>query len=192
MSRPPPGPKVAAALVNGLRQRLLEEGVWPDVEADILAKAPELVPWLRDAEREEWVSLDGHLRIMELLEERFGADGLASRGRQRLQEARERGPLSPLLRSWVREYGTDPVALMRVVPHAWQAVTRDAGRMVLIDAKPGHVAFRVEGAPDELLRVRAWHTLLKGFGAELLSLSGNQGSFSVEPSDGGLSFEASW
>jgi hypothetical protein len=189
---PPPGPKIASSLVNALRRQLLESGAWAAIEADIRQGAPELVPWLSAAERDEWVPLDGHLRMMDILEERVGDGALASLGHQRLREATEQGPLAPLLRSWVREYGSDPVAFMRVLPHAWHAATRDAGRMVMIDAKPGRVAYRIEGAPASLLRTRSWHTLLAGFGAELLSMTKRQGSFSIVPSDEGLLVEASW
>jgi hypothetical protein len=185
-------PRISASLVNGVRRTLLEDGSWPAIEADIQARDPSLLPWLRDAERAEWASLDSYLRFMEILLDRFGSEALALLGRERMQKDLELGPLAPMLRSWVREYADDPAALLRVATHAWQAVTRGAGRMVVVDSGPNRIRFRVEDAPPELLEKRAWHVVLRGFGEQLLALSGRQGSFSVEPLDGSLSLEATW
>jgi hypothetical protein len=185
-------PRIAAPLVNGVRSQLIQDGRWPEIEAHVLGKDPELAPWLEQCERAEWTSLVSHLRFMEILLEHIGEEALESLGGGRFRDDMAIGPLAPVLRGWVREYRHDPAALMRVAPHAWQAVTRNAGRMVLVEILASAIRFRVEGPPNVVLTSRAWHILLRGYGAELLRQSGRQGSFSVEPSGGSLALEARW
>lgn len=187
-------PQIAAALVNGLRRDLIEDGTWERIEADVLARAAMLDEWLRAADDEEWVSLEGHLRFTEALREVIGDDALAERGAARLRQDVDVGPLAPLLRSWIRGFASDASELMRVAPHVYQAITRNAGRMVLVDSQPGRIRFAIQGAPPLLRELRGWHTLIEGFGRELLQLSGRRGSVSVGPdSDGSsLALEGVW
>lgn len=185
-------PQIAASLVNGVRRTLIEDGRWERIEGDVLERAPALGVWLADAERAEWVSLDGYLALFEALSAVLGDDALAALGATRLREDVDVGALARMLRAWLREFKTDAGALLRVAPHAWQASTRNAGRMIVADSAPGRMCFLVEDAPRILLERRAWHVFLEGFGSELLRQSGRQGSFSVRPDGTSLSFEGTW
>ncbi len=187
-------PQIAASLVNGLRRNLIEDGVWERIEANVLAREPMLDGWLRDADEEEWVSLEGHLRFTEALRQILGEEALAARGAARLREDVDVGPLAPLLRSWIRGFANDASELMRVAPHVYQAITRNAGRMVLVDSQKGHIRFAIQGGPPLLGELRGWPALIEGFGRELLQLSGRRGSVSVGPDDDGssLRLEALW
>ena len=171
-------PQIAASLVNGIRRTLIEDGRWERIEGDVLARAPALADWLAFAERAEWVSLDGHLTFLNALLGVLGRESLAA--------------LARMLRAWLREFRSDASALLRVAPHAWQAATRNAGRMVVVDSTPGHMSFRVESPPAAVLDRRGWHVFLEGFGSELLRQSGRQGSFSIAPDGGSLSLVATW
>lgn len=187
-------PQIAASIVNGTRRSLIEDGTWERIEPDVLARAPILSRWLRDAERAEWVSLEGYLLFMQALLDVLGRDALIELGSTRLRADIDVGALAPLLRGWIREFARDASELLRVAPHAWQAITKNAGRMVLADSGRGHIRFRVEGAPASLLALSGWHFLLSGFGAELLRRSGRHGSFSVGPAGDGSSLvlEGRW
>jgi hypothetical protein len=187
-------PQIAASLVNGLRRNLIEDGTWERVEADVLARAPMLERWLAETDRSEWVSLEGYLRFTQALLEVLGEDVLAARGASRLREDLDVGPLAPMLRGWIRGFATDTSELMRVAPHVWQAITRGAGRMVLVDSQKGRIAFAVRGGPPLLRELRGWHALIEGFAVELLRASGRQGSVSVGPDPDGasLALEAVW
>jgi len=185
-------PQIAASLVNGVRRTLIEDGRWERIEGDVLARAPALAMWLADAERAEWVSLDGYLAFLDELMCVLGDEALFTLGATRLREDIDIGALARLLRAWMREFASDASALLRVGPHAWSASTRNAGRMTVVDSRPGRMCFRVEGAPRMLLERRGWHLFLEGFGGELLRQSGRQGSFSIAPDGDSLSFEATW
>lgn len=187
-------PQIVASLVNGLRRNLIEDGTWERVEADVLARAPMLEAWLREAERSEWVSLEGHLRFTQALLEVLGEEALAARGAARMREDLDVGPLAPMLRSWIRGFAKDASELMRVAPHVYQAITRGAGRMVLVDSERGRIAFAIRGGPSLLRELRGWHALIEGFGSELLRASGRQGSVSVAPDGDGssLALEGVW
>lgn len=182
-------PQIAASVVNGVRRDLIEDGTWERIEPELLAKVASLAPWLEIADREDWVALDVYLELMEALRVLLGDAALAAYGKKRLRADVELGPLAPMLRGWIREYGRDPVALLRVAPHAWQAVMRNAGRMVLASSGPGRTHFSVHEAAPLLLRLRGWPVFLEGFGGALLSLSGRQGSLSVVPGEDGASLE---
>lgn len=185
-------PQIAASLVNGVRRTLIEDGRWERIEADVLARAPELAGWLTTAERAEWVSLERYLLFMDTLLGVLGKEALAALGATRLKEDVDVGALARMLRAWLREFRSDASALLRVAPHAWQAATRNAGRMVVVDSTPGHMSFRVESPPAAVLEGRGWHLFLEGFGGELLHQSGRQGSFSIRPDAGALSLSATW
>lgn len=187
-------PQIASSLVNGLRRDLIEDGTWERIEADVLARAPMLAEWLHEAERSEWVSLEGHLRFTHALLEVLGAETLAERGAARLRQDLDVGPLAPLLRGWMRGFAKDATELMRVAPYVYQAITRGAGRMVLIDSQEGRIRFAVQGGPALLRELRGWQVLIEGFGSELLRASGRQGSVSVRPDDDGasLALEGVW
>lgn len=185
-------PQIAASLVNGIRRTLIEDGRWERIEGDVLARAPALADWLAFAERAEWVSLDGHLTFLDALLGVLGRESLAALGATRLKEDVDIGALARMLRAWLREFRSDASALLRVAPHAWQAATRNAGRMVVVDSTPGHMSFRVESPPAAVLDRRGWHVFLEGFGSELLRQSGRQGSFSIAPDGGSLSLVATW
>lgn len=200
-------PQIASSLVNGVRHSLIEDGRWESIEGRILALFPELASWLASAERDEWVSLEGHLWFFHAMHELLGDDALAALGATRLAQDVEVGRLAPLLRAWLREFRSDARQLLHVTPHAWHAVTRNAGRMVIAstewaeapedggperNGRTGRMRFRVEGAPPLLLELHGWHVFLEGFGAELLRRSGRQGSFWVGPAGDALSLEAVW
>ncbi len=177
-----------------MRRSLIEDGTWERVEADVLARAPTLAEWLQLANRADWVSLDGYLRFMEALLDVLGEDALIELGAARFHADVDVGPLGPLLRGWIREFARDTSELLRVAPHAWQAITRNAGRMVLVSSGADHIRYRLEDTPSSLLRPSGWHLLLSGFGRELLRRSGRQGSFSVAPDEreSSLVFEGRW
>ena len=159
----------------------------------MLAREPTLEGWLRDAERADWVSLEGYLRFMEALHEVLGADALIELGAARFREDVDVGPLGPLLRGSIREFAGDTGELLRVAPHAWQAITRGAGRMVLTSSAADHIRYRLENTPEVLLTGSAWHLLLRGFGTELVRRSGRTSSLSVGPDgDNSLVFEWRW
>lgn len=185
-------PQIAGSLVNGVRGTLIRDGRWERIEADVLARGPELAAWLLDAERAEWVSLEGYLAFLEALRAILGDEALAALGSLRLREDVDVGRLSPMLRSWLREFNEDPRELLRVAPYAWQGVTRHAGRMEVVASDAEVMRLRVAAAPQVLLETRAWHIFLEGFGAELLRQSGRQGSFSIGPDGASLSLEARW
>lgn len=187
-------PRIAASLVNGVRRSLIEDGTWERVEPDVLSRAPMLAEWLESANRAEWVSLEGYLRFMTALLDVLGPDALIELGAARFRADVDVGPLGPMLRGWIREFARDTSELLRVAPHAWQAITRDAGRMVLVSSGDDHIRYRLEGTPASLLLSAGWHLFLSGFGTELLRRSGRQGSFSVGPEDGASSlvFEGRW
>ncbi len=185
---------MSASLVNGLRRSLIEDGTWERIEADVLARAPMLEEWLVEAERRDWVSLEGHLHFTQALLDVLGEEAVAARGAQRLRDDIDVGPLAPILRAWIRGFANDASELMRVAPHVWQAITRGAGRMVLVSSEPGHMLFAIRRAPSLLCSLRGWQVLIEGFTRELLSQSGRQGSVSVRPdSDGAsLSVDCTW
>lgn len=185
-------PQIATSLVNGVRRTLIEDGRWERIEEDVLARAPELADWLAAAERAEWVSLERYLLFMDTLLGVLGVEALATLGATRLKEDVDVGALARMLRAWLREFRSDAGALLRVAPHAWQAATRNAGRMVVVDSTPGHMSFRVESPPPAVIERRGWHVFLEGFGGELLRQSGRQGSFSIGPEAGSLSLAATW
>jgi hypothetical protein len=195
MSQSQAEPRIAATLVNGVRRGLIEDGTWERVEAAVLAREPMLPEWLQDANRAEWVTLEGYLRFMGALLDVLGADAMIELGATRFRADVDVGPLGPMLRGWIREFARDTNTLLRVAPHAWQAITRDAGRMVVVSSGPDHIRFRLDATPAALLTGSGWHLFLSGFGTELLRRSGHQGSFSVAPDDGGdpsLVFEGRW
>jgi hypothetical protein len=179
--------QVVASLVNGVRRALIEDGTWERIEHDVLEREPMVGGWLNDADHEDWVSLEGHLVWMQALFEVLGREELERRGAERLRTGLDTGPLARLLRSWLREYACDPRDLFRVAPHAWLAITRYAGRMVLVDSSPTSMRFRVEGAPPGLATLPGWHALLTGFGQELLATTGRHGSLSIGADVDGVS-----
>jgi hypothetical protein len=185
-------PEIAAALVRGTRRSLIENGTWERLEPALIARVEGVDAWLREAERAEWITLEPYLALMDMLRERLGDKTLASYGAARLRADVETGPLGPMLRSWMREFRRDPDALLRVAPHAWQAVTRNAGRMVIRDATPGRLSFEIEGPPPSLLQLCGWHRFLEGFGTELVRIAAGQGSFSISPDGASLSLVATW
>ncbi|HEY8431375.1 MAG TPA: hypothetical protein VIL20_23505 [Sandaracinaceae bacterium] len=180
-------PRIAASLVNGLRRSLIEDGTWERVEHEVLRRAPMLSEWLAEAEQCEWVSLEGHLRLLQALLDVLGEEAIAARGAARLREDLDVGPLAPILRAWMRGFAKDPAELMRVAPHVYQAITRDAGRMVLVGSDARSIRFAVREPPRLLCELRGWHVLMEGFGTELLRTSGRQGSVSVRPAPDGES-----
>jgi hypothetical protein len=186
--------RVAASLVNGVRSALIEDGTWERIEPAVLEREPAIGDWLAEAGHEPWVSLEGHLVWMQALYEVLGREELERRGAERLRTGLDMGPLARMLRSWLREYAKDPSQLFRVAPHVWLAITRDAGRMVLVESSPTHIRFRIEGAPPALAKLPGWHALLSGFGRELLATTGRQGSLSIGPDDDGVSLAlaATW
>lgn len=190
----PQQPLVASPLFNGLRAQLIRQGRWESLEASILAADPSLGDWLTTAVREPWMPLLPYFRIMEALRSTLGDEGMAELGRERLRADLELGTLAPMLRAWVREFADDPTALMRVSPHVWSAITQHAGTMRLESAEPGRVAFRIAGAPVELLTAAGWHRLFEGFGEELMRRSQRDGSVSVSalPEESELELVGSW
>lgn len=185
---------ISSALFNGVRAQLISQGRWEALEAAVLEADPSLADWLRAAEREPWMPLLPYFQIMEGLRTALGDEGMAELGRERLRADLETGALAPMLRAWVREFANDPNALMRVSPHVWSAITQHAGSMRLEVAEPGRVAFRISGAPRELLDAVGWHLLFEGFGEELMRRSERQGSVSVSPlrDESELELSGSW
>jgi hypothetical protein len=187
-------PEILASLVNRLRRRLILEGSWPELERAILEREPALADWFRDAERNDWVPLEGYLHLMQHLLEVVGEERLALYGSQALRDDLVSGPLSPMLRAWLREFATDGMALLRMLPHAWNAVVRNAGRMIFHITEPGRIVLHLLDPAPSLLALRGWPVMLEGFGRQLLEESGRQGSFSIGPDPDGASLriESIW
>ncbi len=170
---------VASALFNGVRAHLIAQGRWESLEEAVIAERADLADWLADAESAPWLPLEPLFAVMAGLQRALAPEGMRELGRERLRADLETGALAPMLRAWIREFASDPTALMRVSPHLWQAITQHAGAMRLVAADPTRVEFRIAGAPGGLLEASGWHRLFEGFGGELMRRSGRQGSVSV-------------
>lgn len=192
MTRCTPG--VASTLVNGMRRELIERGRWPDYERQIVEWEPGLARLFLRAESEEWVDFDGYVGFMNGLERILGSEGMKELGGIRFTTDLDVGGLAPILRSWLRELGTDHKALLRIAPHVWQAVTRDAGRMHLAGSEEASIVYTIEGGPPSLLTATGWHRSFEGFGEALLARAGLQGSIRVrpEPASSSLSLTGVW
>lgn len=156
-------PLIASSLDSGLRRQLIESGTWDAVRAAATADDPIAVEWIDTPIVGEWVPIERHLRIMRALAEVVGDEGTREVGGERLRGTLHGGVLAPILRGWLRSYAGAPVQLLRVAPHAWSAVMRNAGRMHLVSSGEREVRFRVSDAPEAVVRCAAWHRFLEGY-----------------------------
>ncbi|MBZ0119125.1 MAG: hypothetical protein K8H88_19170 [Sandaracinaceae bacterium] len=185
-------PRIAASLLNGVRQTMIDEGHWADVERVLFELDPHAPSWLKAAERGEWVLAEHHLCVIEAMRRVLGAQALERYGAAHLRRDMETGALAPVLRSWARSFARDPHELLRVIPHAWQAVTRNLGRLVRVTEEPGRALYRLEGDPGLVAGSPGWQSFLTGFATELLHLAGRGGRAMVEVKDGVLEVDARW
>lgn len=186
--------QVASSVVNNVRRQLIVEGRWPELERAALEYDPSLEEWLASTEDGDWVDFEGYARLMGAFDRALGTEGMNELGRRRLGSDLEIGALAPMLRSWFRELGEDPEAVLRVAPHVWQGITRHAGQMSVIESDPNSITFRFEGAPASLVQTQGWHRLFEGFGEALLERGGLQGSVraSLDPETGELLVRGTW
>lgn len=187
-------PQVATSVVNNVRRQLIVEGRWPELEKAALDHAPSLEAWLAAADTEEWIDFEGYAQLMSAFDGVLGSEGMKELGRGRLGSDLEIGSLAPMLRSWFRELGEDPEAVLRVAPHVWHGITRHAGQMVVVESDSSSILFLFEGAPASLERTTGWHRLFEGFGEALLERGGLQGSVraSLDPESGELVVRGTW
>ncbi|WP_236517596.1 hypothetical protein [Sandaracinus amylolyticus] len=137
---------------------------------------PKVRAWIDSALSDAWCPVEYHLVILEAVAAEYGDDGIAAFGRARLLDNMSGGVLSPILRSWMRSYGSAPGHLLRVAPHVWRAVTRDLGRLMVVEMGERAARFRMEDMPDEARRCIAWHRFLEGYGVALLEAGSYQGA----------------
>ncbi|WP_053238349.1 hypothetical protein [Sandaracinus amylolyticus] len=169
-------PRIASAVVSGVRRTLIDLGQWPRVRARAIARMPKVRSWIDSALDGSWCPVAYHIVILESVAAEYGDDGIAAFGRARLLDNMSGGVLSPILRSWMRSYGGAPGHLLRVSPHVWRAVTRDLGRMVVVEMGERATRFRIEEMPEEARRCVAWHRFLEGYGVALLEAGSYPGA----------------
>jgi hypothetical protein len=187
-------PLIASSVVSGVRRTLIVNGLWDDVRRQAIARDARVLEWIDTPLSSPWSPVEKHLAVMEAIAASLGDEGARAFGRTRLREGLEGGVLAPVLRSWMRSYGSAPAHLMRVAPHMWRAVTRGLGRLVVLEAGERSVTVRVLEMPEQARRCAAWHRFLEGYGVALLEACAYTGSvqISVSPVPGELDARVAW
>lgn len=188
------GPRIAATVVSGIRRTLVDQGTWPRIRARVLADRPAAQSWIDAALEHAWCPLDWHLAILSAVASELGERGVIEFGAARLRDNMRGGVLAPVLRSWMRSYGSAPGHLMRVAPHMWHAMTRGVGRVEVTETAARAVSFQIVGMPEAALRCTAWHRFLEGYGVALLEAGSHRGhvSFTLGAAPGQLDARVSW
>jgi len=193
----PPGhvrePSIASGLVRSLRGSLIEHGAWPAVYERFQASYPDVDAWLESASQQDWVSMEGHMAMVEALGAVIGVEKLAELGSARLRASLQGGFLAPIIRSWARSF-SEPGDLVRVLPHAWQAIARGCGRAEEAGSGDGWIRYVIHEVPDSLIGRLAWHVLVEGFYRELVQMSGRDAEVSItaRSEDHSLVLDARW
>lgn len=182
MTQPEPEPRVAGAVIANLRELLIERGSWHPLRhaADEIAQERLLV--LDRAHGSQWVELDAYMALLQALEERDAPERIYELGVDWMDRALERGFLSNMIRSWLRAFTRTRENVTLLVPHLWQVVHRDSGKMRVHAQGADFVTMRVRPVP-EVMRLRTgWHRLLEGVGDQLFRIAEVDGAVQIGPS----------
>lgn len=163
-------PRIASSVVSGIRRTLIELGQWKRVRASVLTLRPEAGGWVDAAlDHERWCPVAWHLAVMSAIRLELGEGGARELGAARLRDNLRAGSIAPILRSWMRSYGSAPGHLMRVTPYVWNAVTRALGRVEVRASRERELQFRVSGMPECARSCVGWHRFLEGYGVAWLA-----------------------
>jgi hypothetical protein len=179
-------PLIASSLISGLRRQLIESGAWAQVRDAALAHDPRAREWIDTPLVGDWIPVHRHVEIMNALAAVAGDEGTREAGRERLRGTLRGGVLAPVLRGWMRSYSGAPAQLLRVAPHAWNAVVRGAGTMEHVSTGPREVRFRIVRAPEIVRDCAAWHRFLEGYGVGILEAGSYEGSVEIRPGAPGV------
>lgn len=143
----------------------------------MLVLRPDAASWVDTAlEPHVWCPAEWHLVIMNALRLEYGEQGARDFGAARLRDSLRAGATAPILRCWMRSYGSAPGDLLRVTPYIWNAVTRAVGRVTVTSSREREVEVQVTGLPETARRCTGWHRYLEGYGAAWLAAGSYEGA----------------
>lgn len=183
---------VASSLVSGMRHMLLEHDRWAQVRERLIARDPHAAEWIDARHIGDWYPMERHVAMMGAFQDVVGDEGLRAFGKMRLREALLGGMLAPIFRSWTRSYVSAPSQFLRVTPHAWRAVTRNAGRMSVARNVEREMQLRVIDAPESVRRASAWHRFLEGYTTGLLEAGALEGTVIVTVGSDAIEILLTW
>lgn len=189
-------PRIASSVVSGVRRTLIDLGEWKRVRGAVLALRPDADGWVDSAlDHQTWCPADWHFVVMSAIRLELGESGAREFGAARLRDNLQGGRIAPILRSWMRSYGSAPGHLLRVAPYVWNAVTRALGRIDVSAAHEREIQFRAIEMPECARRCTGWHRFLEGYVVAWLA-EGSHPSGRIEivtgPAPGQLEARVTW
>ena len=188
-------PTIAASAVAGVRHLLMEENVWAAVRAELVRAHADAAAWIDsdlsvDPTKTQWVPVTHHLQMMEALFAVVGPERTFVLGRTRAHRTAQAGAFAPVVRSWARSFGSNPLEFLKLTLHAWSSQTQHLGEFVPAETRPGHVRFILANAAPVIAESHAWQRFLAGYGTGLLDLVNRVGRCEIRMDSSGKNLEA--
>jgi len=173
-------PTIAASAVAGVRHLLLEESAWAAVRAELVRAHPDAASWIDsdlsvDPTKTRWIAVAHHAQMVDAVHSVFGPERTFDLGRRRANRTAQAGAFAPVVRSWSRSFGSNPVEFLKLTLHAWSSQTQNLGEFVLDEMRPGFVRFVMKDASPVLIESEGWQIFLAGYGTGLLDLVNREG-----------------
>ncbi len=181
----------ASSLYASFRHLMSERGIWTDVRSAVLRRDPTAIEWIDVAAANDWIPIERHILVMEGLADVLGDEGLRDLGERRFEMAIEAGVLAPIFRAWMRSFA--PIEeVLRVVPHAWSAVTRNLGRVTILERGERRMVLRTQEVPRALYEAHGWGRFLEGYGRGLVRTGGREGECVLTQASDALAIDATF
>jgi len=179
-------PTIAASAVAGVRHLLIEENAWAPVRAELVRAHADAASWIDsdlsvDPTKTQWVPVERHAQMVDAMYAVFGPERTFAFGRKRANRTAQAGAFAPVVRSWSRSFGSNPIEFLKLTLHAWSSQTQNLGEFVIQESRVGFVRFVMKSASPVLLESPGWQTFLAGYGTGLLDLVSREGRCEIRP-----------
>jgi hypothetical protein len=137
--------RVSGGVLCSYRASLVADGLLEAVRTVFTARSGLSPDWLDEVTLFDWVALEHFRTLLVSYGDVVGVDQLRAVTRRRMADSEHSNIYAPVLRSWVRSFGTSVEHLLRCVTPLWRAAFRGNPMPDLLLMEPGEMHLVMTG-----------------------------------------------
>lgn len=159
-------PRVRRAVARSVQGALIERGVWSDVRKRMLEIAPDALRELDASEPSEWMTVAGHIALIDAACDVCGVEGMRALGRDRILGLATGAFFPSIVGSWTRTFQTAR-DIVQIFPHLWRASGQNTGELVTQEIGETRAVFRFEHLHPSVAGCLGWRSTIEGMATGL-------------------------